>query len=435
MSYFASSDQLPDWVRHVPSDWRIDWLKWHVSLSTERADEEQRATLPYLSNEDIASWTGKLLREDLEPHEADSRLFQADDVLFNKLRPYLAKVFHADFDGTSSGELLCLRPSARVDARYLFYVLTSFGFIDAVDSHAFGSKMPRADWETVGHQPLPLPRIEVQQRIARFLDEKTTRIDALIAKKQALLERLAEKRQALITRAVTKGLNPDVPMKPSGVDWLGDIPAHWEVLPLKRRIRKIEQGWSPQAEGRSAEPEEWGVLKSGCVNLGVFDEREHKTLPAHLDARPELEVKVGDVLMCRASGSLNYIGSVGLVERIRPKLMFSDKTYRIFVDPVVIDREYFVIAMSAKHLREQIRLSVSGAEGLANNIPQSSVQEYLHAFPPLPEQERIVARLKESGLIAGQLSAAITAANDRLVSYRSALITAAVTGQLAELNG
>lgn len=346
-------------------------------------------------------------------------------VLFSDERPSVCSNF-----------LARCRPADGIEPAYLNYLMLAIYAGRGTYPHIKQSTgIQNLDLGSYLDTRVAIPDLPVQQRIARFLDEKTACIDALIAKKQALLERLAEKRQALITRAVTKGLNPDVPMKPSGVDWLGDIPAHWEVLPLKRRIRKIEQGWSPQAEGRSAEPEEWGVLKSGCVNLGVFDEREHKTLPAHLDARPELEVKVGDVLMCRASGSLNYIGSVGLVERIRPKLMFSDKTYRIFVDPVVIDREYFVIAMSAKHLREQIRLSVSGAEGLANNIPQSSVQEYLHAFPPLPEQERIVARLKESGLIAGQLSAAITAANDRLVSYRSALITAAVTGQLAELNG
>ena len=80
------------------------------------------------------------------------------------------------------------------------------------------------------------PPLDTQRRIARFLDEKTARIDGLIEKKRALLDRLAEKRQALITRAVTKGLNPDAPMKPSGIDWLGDIPAHWEVLPLKRIV-------------------------------------------------------------------------------------------------------------------------------------------------------------------------------------------------------
>ncbi len=435
MSYFANSDQLPDWVRHVPNSWKNDWLKWHVSLSTERPDEEQRAMLPYLSNEDIASWTGKLLREELEPYEADSRLFQAGDVLFNKLRPYLAKVFHANFDGASSGELLCLRPSEDVDARYLFYVLTSFGFIDAVNSHTFGSKMPRADWETVGHQPLPLPRIEAQQRITRFLDEKTAQIDALIEKKRALLDRLAEKRQALITRAVTKGLNPDAPMKPSGIDWLGDIPAHWEIRALKRHIQRIEQGWSPQTEGRTATPDEWGVLKSGCVNLGIFNENEHKALPPHLDARPELEVRAGDILMCRASGSMQYIGSVALVEHARKKLMFSDKTYRITIDHSATDSRYFVFTMLAKHLREQIRLSVSGAEGLANNIPQASVYEYLHVFPPLLEQKKIAVfvleKISELDAAQGKIGESIKVLN----AYRSSMITAVVTGQLPELNG
>ncbi|WP_258077822.1 hypothetical protein [Xanthomonas bromi] len=84
--------------------------------------------------------------------------------------------------------------------------------------------------------------MDVQQRIARFLDDKTARIDALIEKKQALLEQLADKRQALITRAVTKGLNPDLPMKPSGVDWLGDVPTHWVVKPLRRVKRYLTSG-------------------------------------------------------------------------------------------------------------------------------------------------------------------------------------------------
>lgn len=209
------------WVGELPKDWRCDWLKWSVQLSTERPSEEEQEHLPYIANEDIESWTGKLLKDDPQPAESEGRKFFVDDVLFNKLRPYLAKVYRAQFDGVSSGELLCLRPSGNVLPKYLFYVLVSKGFIDTVDAETFGSKMPRADWDIVGHQPLPLPPLETQQRIARFLDDKTARIDALIAKKRALLERLAEKRQALITRAVTKGLNPAAPMKPSGIDWLG----------------------------------------------------------------------------------------------------------------------------------------------------------------------------------------------------------------------
>lgn len=203
-----------------------------MSLSSDRPTEDEIERLPYIANEDIASWTGKLVNPDPKPVDADSRRFHRDDVLFNKLRPYLAKVYHADFDGLSSGELLCLRPSFDVWPRYLFYVVSSKAFIDAVDAETFGSKMPRADWDIVGDQPLPLPPLETQKRIAGFLDEKTAQIDGLIAKKQALLEHLAEKRQAIVTQAVTKGLNRAAPMKDSGVEWLGPIPAHWEIKRL-----------------------------------------------------------------------------------------------------------------------------------------------------------------------------------------------------------
>lgn len=239
MSYFARSNELPGWAAHIPDDWKTDWLKWSVDLSTQRPTELQQEILPYISNEDIASWTGKLRIEEPKPADADSRVFLKGDVLFNKLRPYLAKVYQATFDGVSSGELLCLRPSKTVEPRFLFYVLVSNGFIETINSETFGSKMPRADWETVGHQPLPLPALETQRRIVLFLDEKTAQIDGLIKKKRALLDKLAEKRQALITRAVTKGLNPDAPMKPSGIDWLGHIPAHWEVLPLRRLTKQV----------------------------------------------------------------------------------------------------------------------------------------------------------------------------------------------------
>ena len=141
-----------------------------------------------------------------------------------------------------------MRPSHAVEPRFLFYLLVSKGFIDTITAETFGAKMPRADWEIVGHQPLPRPPLDTQRRIARFLDEKTVRIDGLIEKKRELVDRLAEKRQALITRAVTKGLNPDAPMKPSGIEWLGDIPAHWKLLPLKRVLASSTYGISAPLE-------------------------------------------------------------------------------------------------------------------------------------------------------------------------------------------
>lgn len=135
----AATSALHAWASKLPVTWHNDWLKWAVALSTDRPTEQDVERLPYISNEDIESWTGKLLNPDPKPAEAESRLFLKDDILFNKLRPYLAKVYHARFDGLSSGELLCLRPSAKVFPRYLFYLVSSKGFVNAVNAETFGS--------------------------------------------------------------------------------------------------------------------------------------------------------------------------------------------------------------------------------------------------------------------------------------------------------
>ena len=430
MSHFAGSDQLPGWAQHVPAEWKKDWLKWHVALSTNRPSEEQRATLPYLSNEDIASWTGKLLREDLEPYEADSRLFRAGDVLFNKLRPYLAKVFHANFDGTSSGELLCLRPSDHVDARYLFYVLTSFGFVDAVDAQSFGSKMPRADWETVGHQPLPLPRIEVQQRIARFLDEKTARIDALIEKKQTLLERLAEKRQALITRAVTKGLNPNVPMKPSGVDWLGDIPVHWGVKQL-RHVRKYltsgSRDWAAYyADDGSPFLRMTNVTSQG-VELDLCDLR-------FVDVRDVTEgtrtsVRESDILITITA----ELGAVAVARKEIEGAYINQHLALFRPESSLCDSNFLVNFLSTDMARQQFL--VSGQGGTKQGLGFDQVNSVVVGFPPISEQEKIGEYCLATWNHFQSVERSVTLSLEQLVECRAALITAAITGQLPELNG
>ncbi len=124
-----------------------------------------------------------------------------------------------------------------------------------------------------------MPPLPTQKAIADYLDEKTAAIDALIEKKRKLLDLLAEERAALINQAVTKGLDPTVPMKDSGIPWIGEIPAHWDVLQLRRLIRRIEQGWSPLCENREADENEWGILKVGCVNGGIFRASENKAIP------------------------------------------------------------------------------------------------------------------------------------------------------------
>ena len=207
--------------------------------------------LPYVGLEHVASWTGSLLPlDDQQSPESISNAFRSGDVLFGKLRPYLAKAVTAEFGGLCSTEFLVLRPLA-YDRRYLLYGMLTDGFVSLVDSSTFGAKMPRANWDFVGDALLPLPPLDEQHAIAAFLDRETERIDALVAKKRLLIERLEEYRTALITRTVTRGLPPEVAraagldpsprLKSSGVEWLGDVPEHWDVRPLKRISPSV--GW------------------------------------------------------------------------------------------------------------------------------------------------------------------------------------------------
>jgi type I restriction enzyme, S subunit len=345
-----------------------------------------------------------------------------------------AVLFNGEEPSITSNFLARCRPSPNANPAFLNYLLLAIYNARGTFPHLKQSTgIQNLDLGSLLDVRVRMPPLETQLRIARFLDEKTTQIDRLIEKKRALRDRLGEKLQTHITRAVTKGLDPAASMKPSGIDWLGDIPAHWEVLPLKRKILHIEQGWSPSADERVASEDEWGVLKSGCVNGGVYDDRSHKTLPSLLEPRPYLEVLPGDILMCRASGSLKYIGSVALVAETRPRLMFSDKTYRLTLSRHSIEKRFFVYSMASKHLREQIILSVSGAEGLANNIAQSSVGRYIHSFPPMKEQDQIANYLDRISSWTDEVVSSVSMSIARLYEYRAALITSAVTGRLAEL--
>lgn len=275
-----------------------------------------------------------------------------------------------------------------------------------------------------------IPPLNYQRKVSTYLDNKTAEIDSLISKKKKLLDHLAEKRTAVITHAVTKGLNPDVPMKDSGIEWVGEIPEHWKVVQLRRTLSSLEQGWSPACEERHTVNDEWGVLKSGCVNGGVYRESEHKALTQDMAPKVNLLVEPGDILMCRASGSQHLIGSVAKVAQTTRKLMFSDKNYRLKVDETKISPQFLVRSMAAKYMRDQIILSISGAEGLANNIPQADVKSYLICLPPIIEQQQITSTIdifdKDITCVENVLKQVI----EKLNEYRSALITNAVTGKI-----
>lgn len=427
MSYFQHSGELPAWIGNPPAGWGTDWLKWHVRLLTERPTDEEAEELPYIANEDISSWTGKLLNPDPQPADSDSRKFQPDDILFNKLRPYLAKVYHASFAGVSSGELLCLRGDDRVLPRYLFYVVSSKAFVDAINAETFGSKMPRADWETVGHQPLPLPAIETQKRIVSFLDEKTAQINGLIEKKRKMLIRLSEKRQAIITQTVAKGLNPAAPMRNSGIDWLGPIPAHWKKGNI-RRFASMKTGHTPSRN----EPEYWEdctvpwftlsdvwQLRDG-TRIYIEDTAEKISMLGLANSAAEL-LPAGTVIFSRTA-SIGFSG-------IMPCPMATTQDFWNWICGPKLIPEYLLFLFRA--MTQKFAEITNGSTHKTIYQPIAAGLEI--CVPPIHEQEKIARMVKQSMTDVDAVHAKVSTSIEQLTEYRSALITAAVTGQIEEL--
>jgi type I restriction enzyme S subunit len=267
-----------------------------------------------------------------------------------------------------------------------------------------------------------------QQQIADFLDHETAKIDTLIDKQQQLIKLLKEKRQAVISHAVTKGLNPDVPMKDSGVEWLGEVPEHWKVTRFKYHVTLFEQGWSPQCDTRPAEDGEYGVLKVGCVNYGVFNASENKVLPTELQPLTQYKLSQGDLLISRAN-TKELVGSAAVVDHDYEQLLLCDKLYRIRFDEAVCPAliAYF---LAIPIVRQQIELEASGASHSMQNIGQSTIKELFVALPPINEALQLVAGIQTKIKTFDSTLSKSHRQIGLLRERRSALISAAVTGKI-----
>lgn len=435
-SYKASAIQ---WIGAVPREWEVAPLYSRYEVTLGKMLDSKRVSgqhlAPYLRNVDV-QWD-KVNIEGLP--EMD---FGPGDRLRYELRKGDLLVCEGGEVGRTamwSGELEeCyyqkaihrLRPLCSNQVpRFFYYVLRA-----AADQGVFiaGSNPNTIDHLTavqLRHHRFPFPPGAEQRSIATFLDRETAKIDALIDRKQRLIELLQEKRTALITQAVTQGLDPEVEMKDSGVEWLGEIPAHWDVTALKHALHEIEQGWSPECESRQATDEEFAVLKVGCVNGWHFEPAEHKALPSDTEPRPEYEVREGDLLISRAN-TRELLGSMARVGPVRKRMLFSDKLYRVVVDEHKLDGEFLVRFISSRAGRFEFERDATGASGSMQNISQAAVRKLQVPRPPLMEQRAICCDLAKAQKQIELLERGVRKAVEKLREYRTALIAAAVTGKI-----
>lgn len=442
--YPAYKDSGVEWLGSVPTHWRVERLKHLATVFPSNVDKksyDDEAPVRLCNYTDV--YYNDEIREDMDLMTATATAEQiekfslragdtiitkdsetADDIAISAYVPI-------DLPGVVCGyHLTMVRPKPVANGRFLKrYFDSQVAKAQAAVSSNGLTRVGLGQY-AIDNLHIATPPMEEQMNIGEFLDRETAKIDALVAEQEQLITLLKEKRQAVISHAVTKGLDPSVPMKDSGVEWLGDVPEHWAVVRVKHLVKTFEQGWSPQCENFPVESaSDWGVLKVGCVNGGLFNPEENKALPADLTPLPELGISAGDLLISRAN-TRELVGSAAVALADHHNLMLCDKLYRLRLDPDLCLSPFLSLFLGTERARGQIELAATGASSSMLNISQSTILEMCLALPPIAEQQELLQRIEESVAQLDQLVKEAVLSIELLRERRSALISAAVTGQI-----
>lgn len=428
------------WLQQLPAAWKEVRLKFLSTFcgggTPSKANVEfWKGEIPWASPKDMKAE----VIEDTEDHISEAavaasstRLIPPGVVLVvvrSGILRHSIPVAVTAREMALNQDMRAIMPKAGLRAEYLAAVIRGHQAELLSQWRKQGATVESIEVEYLTNTSFPVPPLDEQDRIIGFLRGQTAEIDVLIAKKKRLIELLQEKRTAIISRAVTKGLDPGVPMTDSGVAWMGQIPAGWDVSTLGRYVCGIEQGWSPVADDRLADDEEWGVIKLGAVSKGRFRSSEHKAVPKDLRAESRYEVRDGDFLVTRAN-TPELVGDVCVVQNPRPRLMLCDLVYRVRLNEDRINKRFLAFCLLSRAGRYQITREARGSSQSMVKIAQRHVRAFLVVLPPSAEQADIVAFLDRETARVDALIVKVQQGIDKLREYRTALISAAVTGKI-----
>jgi type I restriction enzyme S subunit len=371
----------------------------------------------------------------LSKYASSYTAFEDGDIVLAKVTPCFENGNIAIADGLVGGkgfgssELFVIRPTA-AERRFLFYYFQSLTFKQAGEASMTGAGgLKRVSPDVLRQHLLPFPSQDIQRLIANYLDCETARIDGPIAEKERMLALLEEKRAALISRVVTRGLDPNALLKLSSQEWLGEIPAHWEILRIKFVAATLDQGISPIAANTPAGAGELGVLKLSAVSKGRFKREENKALREAGEDEQAFALRKGDVLITRGN-TPELVADVACVPGDEPNLLLPDLIYRLRVQEGKIIPEYLTHLLTTAAARVQIRRDARGSSGSMVKVSQVHVLDWLTPLPLISEQTEIVDYLQLAVERFQSMMRDVSSSLSLLSERRAALITATVTGQI-----
>ena len=424
------------WLGEVPAHWEAKRLKYLASTNDEALSETANPTqeIVYVEIGGVDAVEGIVAKEQLVLEDAPSRarrLVRHGDTIVSTVRTYLraiAPIRDPEPNLIVSTGFAVIRPR-ELEPDYLGYALRSPYFIETIVSRSTGVSYPGINASEIGNIEVAYPPPPEQRAIAAFLDERTARIDGLIARKQRLVQLLKEKRQALITRAVTRGLDANVNLKESGVPWLGEVPEHWEVKPLGYLV----------------------TMRGGCTpsrsDPGFWDGEIPWASPKDIkiDHLTDTEEHVTDEAL--TGSGLELIRDRSLLLVVRGMILAKRVPTSIMEVPMTINQDMkALLPIEGAVLIDYLKLIFDGLQGPFSSVIEEAghgtkalrtdlIRALKLPIPHIDEQRDIVSRVQSGTARIDALVTKVEQAVLRLQEYRTALISAAVTGKVRVPNG
>ena len=437
----AATSTLKDtgipWLGHVPDDWTVQpikhssYIKARVGWKGLTSEEFETSAYAYLVTGtdfrgQFIDW--KSCYQVNEERYLDDPFIQLrdGDLLITKDGTIgkLSLVSGLDKPASLNSGIFVVRPQESYSTRFLYWVLSSRVFEDYVALTSTGSTILHLYQNVFEQFSFGFPSLEAQTSIADFLDRETAQIDALIGKQERLIELLAEKHQAIITHAVTKGLDSTAPTKPSGIPWLGEIPAHWTVTKVKHHfsatLGKMLQSANQPLESSVVIP----YLRAGNIQPGGIDLNEVKQMPFTPAEAKALDLRTDDLVVVEGGAGFG-----------RSDVLKCDLVGWGFQNHVIRVRSRASLSTGFLDLVLKMSLANGLIANLSNHatIPSLSSDKLLNLefpAPPRDEAERICSHVEGRLIRLRDLTNSAKGVISLLRERRSALISAAVTGKI-----
>lgn len=422
--YPAYKDSGVEWLGNVPEGWQFRKTKYLFDIqSREPLEGEEIVTafrdgvVTLRSNRRVDGFTNS-------EKEIGYQGVRVNDLVIHAMDAFAGAIGVSDSDGKSTPVYsVCKAHDESVSPQFYGRLLRTMALTGYITSLSKGIRERSTEfrWKEAGNLMLPVPTIEDQNKIHTFLDRETTKLDTLIAKQEKLIELLQEKRQAVISHAVTKGLDPDAPKKDSGVEWLGEVPAHWEVMKVRRLVTEHKQGYYSSES----------YVDEGARLLRITDLRPDGEIDTtespcvqDSDSIHQFLLRQYDFVFARTGGA----GLFGVVEdELADRTVFASYLIRFRFDESATTNflRYFFLSNG---FQRGIAQNIHG--GVNQNVHAEDIKEQVMALPPASEQSDIADFLYSETTKLDALIEKSRRSIELMREHRTALISAAVTGKI-----